>query len=183
MAKQVVKHMTEHTYPHADRILILVLLMLILSLQVVLLYRSPSNVIPSDVHTAVLNWSPQQIGANAMVSGYVGSWAWSMDVSIVAVQVWMGNPNGILWKGDVYVTLNNRGIFNNSTDQVLVHYQLDKHAESSTPHQLMFQIGSDGSGFPVKAGQTIWIWRAFNNISDHSTTAGDGQVIIYYQEK
>jgi hypothetical protein len=171
--------MSEHRYPHADRILILVLLILILSLQVVLLYRPLSNV--SDVHTLVLNWPPQQIAANTVVSGYVGNWTWSTDVRIVAVQVWVGNPNGILWEGDVYMTLNNRGIFNNSTDQVIVHYQLDKHAESSTPHQLMFQIGSDNSGFLVKAGQTIWIWRAFNNISDYSTTAGDGQVIIYYQ--
>jgi hypothetical protein len=98
----------------------------------------------------------------------------------MAIQVWMGNPSGTFWEGDVYVTLNDRGIFNNSTDQVIVHYQLDKHAESSTPHQLLFQIGSDHIGYLVKAGQTIWIWRAFNNISDQTAFAGDGQVIIYY---
>jgi hypothetical protein len=173
--------MTEHRFFTAYKIVILVLLVLILSSQVMLLYRLPLSERPSMLHTAVLNWPPQQIAGNTMVSAYVGNWTWSMDVRIMAVQVWMGNPSGILWEGDVYVTLNNRWIFNNSTDQVIVHYQLDKHAESSTPHQLMFQIGSDGSGFLVKAGQTIWIWRAFNNISDHPTNAGDGQVMIYYE--
>jgi hypothetical protein len=68
--ERVAKHMTERFY----RILILVLLVLILSLQVVLLYRQSSNVTPSDVHTLVLNWPFQQIAANTVVSGYVGNW-------------------------------------------------------------------------------------------------------------
>jgi len=150
------------------------------SLQILVLYRLPLDRVSSVVHVLVLNWPAGEVAANTVISGYVANWIWTMDVRITAVQVWMGNPFGTLWEGDVYVTLNNRGIFNNSTDQVIVHYQLDKHAGSSAPHQLMFQLGSDRSGFLVKAGQTIWIWRAFNNISDHLTTAGDGQVIIYY---
>jgi hypothetical protein len=154
---------------------------MVVALQLVAIWRLPGG-IQSDVHTLTLNWPAQEIPAKTVLSGYVGNWSWPMNVRIVAVQVWMGNPYGTLWEGDIYVTLNNRGIFNNSTDQVIVHYQLDKHAESSMPHQLMFQIGSEGSGFLMKAGQTVWIWRSFNNISDHSATAGDGQVIVYYED-
>jgi hypothetical protein len=92
----------------------------------------------------------------------------------------MGNPLGILWEGDVYVTLNNQGDFY-SQDQVIAHYQFDKHAESSVPHQLWFQVGSGESGFNLRTDQTIWVWRAFNNISNETVVSGDGQVIIYYQ--
>lgn len=163
------------------QIITVALLLTIVVLQLALIYQTSGWPKGSYVHTVVLNWPPQQIPANTVISGYVGNWSWSVDAKIVAVQVWMGNPSGTRWEGDVYVTLNDKGIFNNSTDQVVVHYQLDAHAESSAPHQLMFQIGSGGSGFLVKAGQTIWVYRAFNNVSDHPTTAGDGQVIIYYQ--
>jgi len=163
------------------KILNVALLVLIVSLQILVLYRQPVNRTSSVIHTLVMNWPPGEVAANAVISGYVANWTWPMDVRIVAVNVWMGNPSGILWEGGVYVTINNIGIFNNSTDQVIVHYQLDKHAESSTPHQLMFQIGSDTSGFLVKAGQTIWVWRDFRNISDEPVFSGDGQVIIYYQ--
>jgi len=102
-------------------------------------------------------------------------------VLITAVQVWMGNPLGVLWEGDVRVVLNDVGDFH-SPDQVIVHYQFDKHAESPVPHQVWFQIGSENSGFRVRAGETLWIWRAFVNLSDDATSAGDGHVIIYYIE-
>ena len=131
------------------------------------------------IHTVVLSWAPIDIAAGSVASGYAASWKPQCDVSITAVQVWMGNPYGILWEGDVYVTLNNQGDFQ-SPDQVIVHYQFDKHAESSIPHQEWFQIGDDNSGFKVEAGETVWVWFAFNNFSDRPTKAGDGQVIIYY---
>jgi hypothetical protein len=169
--------LSERTY----RILVLCLLVLSVSLQISILYRLSQDGASADVHTLVLNWPHQEIPANTVVSGYVANWIWPTDVRIRAVQVWMGNPSGTLWEGDIYVTANKQGIFNNSTDEVIVHYQLDKHAESSTPHQLMLQVGSDSSGFLVKAGQTIWVWRAFNNISEQSVMSGDGQVIIYYE--
>lgn len=161
------------------RLILVGLLLAVLIMQGFLLYDLRTDRGLANVHTLVLNWPARTITPRDVTSGYVANWTWTMDVRIVAVNVWMGNPSGILWEGDVYVTLNNRGIFNNSTDQVIVHYQLDKHAESSTPHQLMFQMGS--AGFLVGASQTVWVWRAFNKISNESAFSGDGQVIIYYQ--
>lgn len=154
-------------------------LLTIVLLQLLTLSRLPEESEPADVHTAVLTWAPRQIPAEDVASGYVASWNPHIDVVILAVQVWMGNPTGILWEGDVYVTLNNHGDFH-SADQVIVHYQFDKHAESSAPHQLWFQIGCERSGFRVRAGQTVWVWFALNNLSDKSVISGDGQAIIYY---
>jgi hypothetical protein len=149
-------------------------------LQLLILSRLPTNHLDRvEVHTIVLSWQPSEVPARNVTSGYIGSWKPQSDVTIIIVQVWMGNPLGILWEGDVYVTLNNQGDFH-SPDQVIVHYQFDKHAESSAPHQLWFQVGSNGSGFVVEAGETVWVWSAFKNISDNQVFAGDGQVIIYY---
>ena len=154
-------------------------LVTIVVLQVLTVSRLPVNCESAGVHTVVLNWPPTEILPGSVASGYVASWRPHVDVSIVAVQIWMGNPSGIRWEGDVYLTLNNQGDFH-SPDQVIVHYQFDKHAESSAPHQLWFQVGSNGSGFVVEAGETVWFWSAFKNISDNQVFAGDGQVIIYY---
>jgi hypothetical protein len=162
-------------------IIIVALLAVIVILQVLILIRLQ----PVTVHTVVLTWQPVQVSphglAGYIVSGYVANWTSPMNVRIVAVQVWMGNPAGVTWEGDVYVTLNNRGDFT-SPDQVIVHYQFDKHAETSAPHQLFFQIGTKDSGFYVAGGQTIWVWRAFVNTSNTETVAADGQVILYYSE-
>jgi hypothetical protein len=163
------------------KLLIVVLLLTILLVQIADSHWLSPGRGSTDVHTLVVNWPPMKVAGHGVISGYVASWTWQSDVRIVGVQVWMGNPSGILWEGDVYVTLNNRGVFDNSTDQVIVHYQLDKHAETSAPHQLWFQIGCEESGFNVGTGQTIWVWRAFNNISNETVVSGDGQVIIYYQ--
>jgi hypothetical protein len=133
----------------------------------------------SEVHTIVLKWGLQEIPAGEVRSGYVASWNPEADVFIVAVQVWMGNPSGILWEGDVYVTLNDQGDFQ-SPDEVVVHYQFDKHAESPIPHQRWFQVGDGDSGFKVSADQTVWAWFLFNNASNQPIMSGDGQVIIYY---
>lgn len=93
----------------------------------------------------------------------------------------MGNPYNILWEGDTFVTLNDQGDFL-SPDQVIVHYQFDKHAESSIPHQVWFPIGVGDSGFKVEANKTIWVWMLFKNTSDIPVSAGDGEVIIYYED-
>lgn len=179
--------MLSHMFSHSNlktnggaiyKLLIVALLLTILLVQIADSHWLFPGRGSTDVHTLVVNWPPMKVAGHGVISGYVANWTWQSDVRIVGVQVWMGNPSGILWEGDVYVTLNNRGVFDNSTDQVIVHYQLDKHAESSVPHQLLFQMDS---GFPAKAGQTIWIWRAFNNLSNETATSGDGQVIIYYQ--
>jgi hypothetical protein len=160
------------------------LLIMVIILQLVTLTHLTSNSNPNEIHTVILKWKPQTILSikeqpNNVASGYVDSWKPRNDVRIIAVQVWMGNPSNISWEGDVYITLNNRGDFQ-STDQVIVHYQFDKHAESSLPHQKWFQIGYENSGFPVKKSQTVWAWFAFVNTSNKSTAAGDGEVIIYY---
>ena len=154
--------------------LILVLLLTIVSLQVLALQYKQR-----EVHTLVLNWPLSHVAPYGNVSGYVTNYTWRIDALITAVQVWMGNPSGVFWEGDVYVAMDNIGDFT-SPDQVIVHYQFDKHAESPVPHQLWFEIGLANSGFRIRAGQTLWVWRAFNNISGSATTAGDGQVIIYY---
>jgi hypothetical protein len=37
-------------------------------------------------------------------------------------------------------------------------------------------------GFKVTLGQTINVWRAFVNTEPYNVTAGDVQVIIYYED-
>jgi len=159
------------------KVLTLSLIVIILSLQVYASYCPLRRGV--DVHTVVLSWGLREIPSGTVASSYVASWKPSDDIKIVAVQIWMGNPSGMLWQGDVYVTLNNQGNFA-APDQVIVHYQYDKHAESSAPHQLWFQLGNAGSGFHVGKDQSVWVWFAFKNISDKMTTSGDGEVIIYY---
>lgn len=185
--KDILRHTTHHTTRRDLRMdrrgpwqaLIASLILAILLLQLLILVRLPTRSEDTDIHTVVLGWPPREVRAFSNDSGYVVSWEPQVDIKIVAVQVWMGNPLGILWEGDVYVTLNNQSDFQ-SPDQVIVHYQFDKHAESSVPHQRWFQVGCERTGFRVRAGQTIWIWFAFNNISDKEAKSGDGQVIIYY---
>jgi hypothetical protein len=160
-------------------ILITLLLIVLILLQTFILTSLKSGLDDSEIHTVVLRWPPQDIAAGEAASGYVDSWKSEVDIEIVAVQVWMGNPYGILWEGDVYVTLNNQGDFV-SPDQIIVHYQMDKHTESSEPHQEWFQIGSRNAGFYVNNNQTIWAWSSFKNVSEQTVLAGDGQVIIYY---
>jgi hypothetical protein len=132
------------------------------------------------VHTVVLKWGTKMIGPNGNFSGYVASWIPDRDVTITAVYVWMGNPSTVRWEGDVYLTLNNKGGFV-SPDQVIVHYQFDKHAPTSQPHQQIYYLALGGTrGFNVPQGHTVWVWTAFVNIDLTSVIAGDGQVIIYY---
>jgi hypothetical protein len=160
-------------------VILVVFLVTIILLQVIIILRLPTSTKYALIHTYVLKWEPREILSNSITSEYVASWKPETNIMITAIQVWMGNPFGILWEGDVHVTVNNQGDFQTS-DQVIVHYQLDKHAESSTPHQQWFQVGTEQSGFPVDTIQTIWVWLLFNNFSNEKTTSGDGEVIIYY---
>jgi len=132
------------------------------------------------VHTIVLKWGTKMIGPNGNFSGYVASWTPDSDVAITAVYVWTGNPSSVRWEGDVYVTLNDKGDFV-SPDQVIVHYQFDKHAPTSQPHQQIYYLALGGSkGFNVLQSQTVWVWTAFVNVDPVSVESADGQVIIYY---
>jgi len=128
------------------------------------------------LHSAVIRWNPVNISAHSVVAGYVGYWNATKQGRVLRVQVWMGNPYGITWEGDIYVTKNSSGDFQ-YRDSLLVHYQFDKHVESPIPHQLMFDLTP---GFPVSSGERIYVWRLFHNISPKWTLSGDGEVIIYY---
>ena len=160
-------------------VLITFLLIVLIFLQMFMLTSLWSGLDDSEIHTVVLSWPPKEIAAGEVASGYADSWHSEDNIEIVAVQIWMGNPYGVLWEGDVYITLNNQGDFI-SPDQIIAHYQMDKHAESSEPHQEWFQIGSSNAGFYVNSNQTIWAWFSFKNVSEQTVSAGDGQVIIYY---
>jgi hypothetical protein len=156
---------------------------LLVSTVVLILFQSPFGAGPvhTVVHTVVLKWGTRMIGPNGNFSGYVGSWTPGRNIMITAVYVWMGNPSTVRWEGDVYLALNNEGDFA-SPDQVIVHYQFDKHAPTSQPHQQIYYLAQgDAQGFNVPQGQTVWVWTAFINIDAVSVTSGDGQVIIYYR--
>lgn len=128
-----------------------------------------------ELHSRVIRWEPTQIPANGRLDGFVGEWIVPRNISVQRIQVWMGNPVNITWEGDTLV-VKNRSDFN-APDSLLVHYQFDKHAESPVPHQLMFELSP---GFPVRAGETLHVWRLFVNTSPKNTLSGDGEVIIYY---
>jgi len=128
------------------------------------------------LHSVVVRWNPVNVSAQTVVSGFVGRWNATKDCRVIWIQVWMGNPSGITWEGDVYVTKNATGNFQ-QPDTVLVHYQLDKHVESSIPHQLTFDLSP---GVPVNKGEMMYVWRLFHNTSPTWTLSGDGEVIIYY---
>jgi len=135
------------------------------------------------IHSQLLQNSLTNITAYTTLSGWILNWTPTRDVRIVKIQVWMGNPDYVVWEGDTYVTIGEpSGLSDsssyNDTIQLLVHYQFDSHAPSPIPHQLMFDLTP---GFKVASGQTIYVWRAFVNTEPYNVTAGDVQVIIYYE--
>jgi hypothetical protein len=135
------------------------------------------------IHSQLLQNSLTNITAYTTLSGWILNWTPTTDVRIVKIQVWMGNPDYVVWEGDTYVTIGEpSGLSDsssyNDTIQLLVHYQFDSHAPSPIPHQLMFDLTP---GFKVASGQTIYVWRAFVNTEPYNVTAGDVQVIIYYE--
>ena len=163
----------DHVVQHRDSILI-VGLMFILSATIALqlwTYLQPTP----DLHSQVMHWGSTKIAAGGRVGDFVDEWMPSQNVKVVRIQVWMGNPNGVTWEGDTYVVKNRSNL--TAPDSLLAHYQFDKHAESPVPHQLTFDLEP---GFRVAKGEKLSVWRRFVNTSTQDTTAGDGEVIIYY---
>jgi len=136
------------------------------------------------VHSQLLRYRPtSNIPPNIPKSDWIMNWTPTTDVRIIRIQVWMGNPSNVTWEGDTFVTIGQPSDPWNSssytdTIQLLVHYQFDSHAPSPIPHQVMFDLTP---GFKVTLGQTINVWRAFVNTEPYNVTAGDVQVIIYYE--
>jgi len=135
------------------------------------------------IHSHLLENGLTSINASDTVSDWVLNWTPTMDIRVIRIQVWMGNPSNVTWEGDTYITIGKPSNLTNpdsynDTIQLLVHYQFDSHAPSPIPHQLMFDLTP---GFKVASGQTINVWRAFVNCESRSVTAGNVQVIIYYE--
>jgi len=124
------------------------------------------------LHTYTIHWGTQSVGAKTKISDFVGEWTPNRVMQIIA---WMGNPYGILWEGDIYITLNATML--EAPDQHIFHYQFDSHAPSPLPH---FYTADLRPGFLVEKGETIYVYRVFNNFDDQDTVSGDGWIIIYY---
>jgi len=134
-------------------------------------------------HSQLLAYPTVNIDANNSTSGWILDWTPTTEIRIIRIQVWMGNPTNVTWEGDTYVTIGKPSSPANSSSytdsiQLLVHYQFDSHAPSPIPHQLMFDLTP---GFKVASGQTINVYRLFVNTESYNVTAGDVQVIIYYE--
>jgi hypothetical protein len=164
-----------------EHIVIIILVVLLAGVSIAWIIGS----LPSEpyIHSQLLGYPPTIILANNNTSGWILNWTPTTDIRIIRIQVWMGNPSNVTWEGDTYVTIgepsspSNPSSYND-TIQLLVHYQFDSHAPSPIPHQFMFDLTP---GFKVASGQTINVWRAFVNIEPYNVTAGDVQVIIYYE--
>jgi cell division protein FtsL len=135
------------------------------------------------IYSQLLHYPTTNIPAHTGTSGWVLNWTPTMDIRVIRIQVWMGNPSNITWEGDTFVTIGKpanpwNSISYNNTIQLLVHYQFDSHAQSNAPTEIMFDLTP---GFKVASGQTIYVFRLFNNISSTQTASGDVEVIIYYE--
>jgi len=165
-----------------EHIVIIILVVLLVGVSLAWIIGS----LPSEpyIHSQLLeNEPPANIPANSSTGGWILNWTPTTDVRIIRIQVWMGNPDNVVWEGDTYVTIGEPRDPSNSssytdTIQLLAHYQFDSHAPSPIPHQLMFDLTP---GFKVASGQTINVYRLFVNTEPYDVTAGDVQVIIYYE--
>jgi len=164
-----------------EHIVIIILVVLLVSVSLAWIIGS----LPSEpyIHSQLLGIPPTNINASSSVGDWILNWTPTTDVRIIRIQVWMGNPSNVTWEGDTYVTIGKPSSPSNSSSytdsiQLLAHYQFDSHAQSPIPHQLMFDLTP---GFKVALGQTINVWRDFVNTEPYNVTAGDVQVIIYYE--
>ena len=131
-----------------------------------------------DLHVRTIAWDKQDIPAGKKIEGYVANWTVDEQVRIVGIEIWMGNPYDILWEGDTFVMLNNTvNPWNPPPDTVLAHYQFDSHDKSPVPHQRSFGLPY---GFLIDAGETLFIYRLFNNFDEEDTYSGDGWIILHY---
>lgn len=128
-----------------------------------------------SLHTHTLSWDPENIPSNTTISGFVREWAPEKPIKVMQISAWMGNPYGILWEGNIHVTLNRSDP--KLEDQLLIHYQFDSHAGSPIPHQRTEDLRP---GFLVNKGETIHVHRVFNNFDDEDAVSGDGWIIVYY---
>ena len=169
----MVNHMTQHS--RTPKSLWLVGFLVLVSIVMMPLLWAYVQQAP-DLHSQVISWNPTNIASKDRAEDFVGSqWAPARNIRVMRIQVWMGNPNNVTWEGDTYVVKNRSNP--TAPDSLLAHYQFDKHAESPIPHQLMFDLEP---GFKVSSGEMLSVWRRFVNTSPQDTTAGDGEVIIYY---
>ena len=132
---------------------------------------------PERLDTYTLHWETQSIPAKTKVSDFVREWTPHKPIEVMQICVWMGNPYGILWEGDIYVTLNASDL--EAPRQHIFHYQFDSHAPSPIPHIYTVDLRP---GFFVNEDQTIYVYRVFNNFDDEDTASGDGWIIIYFIE-
>jgi cell division protein FtsL len=144
---------------------------------------NPLNQSEPYIQSQLLAYPPTNITANSRIEDWILNWTPTTDIRIIKIQVWMGNPQNVVWEGDTFVTVGKPSDPWNSssytdTIQLLVHYQFDSHAPSATPDQIMFDLTP---GFKVASGQTINVYRLFMNTELYTVNAGDVQVIIYYE--
>ena len=135
-----------------------------------------------SIHILTVTWGTRPyelIESGEVLKGYMWNWTTASPIRILQVEVWMGNPYNITWEGDVIVTLNNSVDlwYPPIEDAVLVHYQFDSHDSSPIPHFRSFDLRP---GFIVPAGETLHIYRLFNNFDEKNVYAGDGWVVFYY---
>lgn len=130
-----------------------------------------------SLHTYTLRWGRKNISANTTIEGFVSEWTPDKPTRVMQISAWMGNPYGILWEGDIYVTLSPEPSQKEGPDKLLMHYQFDSHAGSPIPHQLTEDLRP---GFLVNEGETIYVYRVFHSFDDETTRSGDGRIIIYY---
>lgn len=136
------------------------------------------------VHSQLLaNRTLTYIDPDGKAEGWIANWTLGKSIRVVRIQVWMGNPSTVTWEGDTFVTIGTPTSPYNASSytgaiQLLVHYQFDSHAPSSTPHQLMFDLTP---GFKVASGQTVSVYRIFHNTGSTQAYSGDVEVLIYYE--
>ena len=151
---------------------LILVLVVSLSLNVWLYIQLESE---SSVYTVKLDWKRENIAADRTISGFVCEWTPDRTIKVMQIAAWMGNPYGVLWEGDIHVTLNNSDPELKS--KLLMQYQFDSHAGSPIPHQ---RSGDLRPGCLVNEGETIYVHRLFHNFDDEDTVSGDGWIIIYY---
>lgn len=118
--------------------------------------------------------------ARARIEKYTAEWFAGKPISVLRLEIWVGNPYDVLWEGDVIVLMSNKkDPWNPPPDLLLAHYQFDSHGGSSIPHQKSFNLEP---GFHTDEGETVYIYRLFNSFDEEDTEAGDGWVVFYYTE-
>jgi len=58
-----------------------------------------------------------------------------------------------------------------------IYDQFDSHDKSPVPHQRSFVLPY---GFLIDAGETLYIYRLFDNFDEKPTNSSDGWVMLYY---